>query len=65
MANLRQLFSCIGVYYTQFYYERTNNFKSDIQARLLNQSSSLAAALGMTKFLTFIDTNLVTLCCAT
>ncbi len=34
------------------------------EAGLLNKSSRLAANLGVTKFITMIGTNLVTLCCA-
>jgi hypothetical protein len=35
------------------------------EAGLLNKSSRLAAALGVTKFITIIAVYLVTLCCAT
>jgi len=35
------------------------------EAGWLNKSSRLAAALGVTKFMTVIAMNLVTLCCAT
>jgi hypothetical protein len=35
------------------------------EAGLLNKSSRLAAALGVTKFITIIAIYLVTLCCAT
>jgi hypothetical protein len=34
------------------------------EAGSLNKSSCLAAALGVTKFITVISMNLVTLCCA-
>jgi hypothetical protein len=39
--------------------------ESASESGLLNKSSCLAAALGVTKFMTVIALNLVTLCCAT
>jgi hypothetical protein len=35
-----------------------------LESDLLNNSLSLAAALGVTEFMTSIGTNLITLCCA-
>ncbi len=38
--------------------------KQGSEASLFNETSTLAAALGVTKFMTIIAMNLVTLCCA-
>jgi hypothetical protein len=42
-----------------------NELASEAVAGLFNKSSSLDAALGVTKFITIIAMYLVTLCCAT
>jgi hypothetical protein len=42
-----------------------NELASASEASLLNKSSCLAAALGVTKFITIIAMFLVALCCAT
>jgi hypothetical protein len=39
-------------------------FIKRLEAGMLNKTSCLAAALGVTQVITVISTNLVTLCCA-
>ncbi len=41
------------------------SFAQQTEAGLLNKTSRLAAALGVTKFMTIIAMYLVNLCCAT
>ncbi len=45
--------------------EKLFSYSNNAEVGLLNKSSCLAAALGVTKFIAMIVMNLVTLCCGT